>query len=116
MGISTETLGSEIKARLGTAEGISYRIVRVYEPSWTGATEEIVQEALEATRLIVDSKAVVNMRVGASDARLFRASGVPSVVVGLTPYNMGAGDEYLEVGELVQVAQIHAVTAYRYLS
>lgn len=116
MGISTDTLKSEIKARLSSAEGISYRIVRAYEPSWTGTTEEIVQAALEATRLIVDSKAVVNMRVGASDARLFRASGVPSVVIGLTPYNMGGGDEYLEVEELVQVAQIHAVTAYRYLS
>lgn len=115
MGVTVSRLTNEIEQRLGRAEGISYRILRAYEASWTPLGDEIVRHALEATREIVGSDAVANMRVGASDARLFRAAGVASVVIGLTPHNMGGPDEYVEVDELVQVAEVHAVTAYRYL-
>ncbi|OAR00872.1 hypothetical protein LLEC1_02742 [Akanthomyces lecanii] len=115
MGISTAALIEEMKKLLDSADGITYRVVRAYEPSWTPPGEEITRHALEVTRLTVSEQAVVNMRVGASDARLFRAAGIPSVVMGLTPHNMGGPDEYVEVAELMQVAQIHALTAYRFL-
>jgi acetylornithine deacetylase/succinyl-diaminopimelate desuccinylase-like protein len=55
------------------------------------------------------------MRVGASDARLYRAFGVPSVVFGCTPFGMGGPDEHILVDELVAVAQVHALTALRFL-
>lgn len=115
MGVTTAALSAEIAKMLDTADGIRYDIVRAYEASWTPPEEEIARHALEVTRLMVDKRAVVNMRVGASDARLFRAAGIPSVVIGLTPHNMGGPDEHVEVRELVQVAQIHALTAYRFL-
>ncbi|KAJ6788584.1 hypothetical protein PWT90_05343 [Aphanocladium album] len=116
VGLSTDALSGLIKRKLDPVEGITYRILRAYEPSWTPPDEEITRHALEVTRLMVDEKAVVNMRVGASDARLFRAAGIPSVVIGLTPHNMGGPDEHIEVAELVQVAQIHALTTYRFLA
>ncbi|OAA55144.1 succinyl-diaminopimelate desuccinylase [Cordyceps fumosorosea ARSEF 2679] len=115
MGLSTVTLIEEMKRKLEKIDGVRYQVVRAYEPSWTPPDEEITRHALEVTRLVVDERAVVNMRVGASDARLFRAAGIPSVVIGLTPHNMGAPDEHVEVAELMQVAQIHALTAYRFL-
>ena len=58
----------------------------------------------------------VNMRVGGSDSRLFRMSGIPTVVYGPTPYNMGAADEYALVEELHAVATVHAVSALDFLS
>lgn len=116
MGTSTATLAGLIKEKLDPVEGITYRIRRAYEPSWTPPTEDIVRHALAVTREMVGKDAVVNMRVGASDARLFRAAGIPSVVIGLTPHNMGGPDEHLEVKELVHVAQIHALTAFRFLA
>ncbi|KAJ3481115.1 hypothetical protein NLG97_g7906 [Lecanicillium saksenae] len=116
VGISTDAVRGLIKGKLDPAEGITYRILRAYEASWTPPEEEITRHALEVTRLMVGEKAVVNMRVGASDARLFRAAGIPSVVIGLTPHNMGGPDEYIEVAELLQVAQIHALAAYRFLT
>ncbi|XWW94525.1 hypothetical protein V2A60_002468 [Cordyceps javanica] len=115
MGVSTSTVIGEIGVMLDTADGIRYRVVRAYEPSWTPPEEEIARHGLAVTRLMVSEDAVVNMRVGASDARLFRAAGIPSVVIGLTPHNMGGPDEHVEVAELVQVAHIHALTAYRFL-
>jgi succinyl-diaminopimelate desuccinylase len=55
------------------------------------------------------------MRVGASDARLYRYAGVPTVVCGLTSYNMGAADEYIDVGEMRALAKIFITTAMDFL-
>ena len=43
-------------------------------------------------------------------------AAVPSVVFGCTPFGMGAADEHILVDELVAVAQVHALTALRFLS
>ena len=55
------------------------------------------------------------MRVGSSDAALYRFKGVPSVICGLTPYNMGGVDEYIDVGELEALGQIYALSAFDFL-
>jgi acetylornithine deacetylase/succinyl-diaminopimelate desuccinylase-like protein len=59
---------------------------------------------------------VVNMRVGASDSRWYRRYGVPTVVYGLTPNNMGGPDEYVPTAELLAVAKVHTLAAFSYLS
>ena len=56
------------------------------------------------------------MRVGASDSRVFRAAGIPTVVYGPTPFNMGGADEYALVTELRDVARVHALSALHFLS
>jgi succinyl-diaminopimelate desuccinylase len=57
------------------------------------------------------------MRVGASDARLYRLiKNVPSVNCGLTPYNLGGPDEYINIHELVNIAKIHTLTAFDFLA
>lgn len=115
MGVTVNELIGHIHRLLHPLEGVSYRVLRKYDPSWTSHSEGIAKHALMASRAVSGSQAVVNMRVGASDARLFRHKGVPSVIVGLTPYNMGGADEYLMVDELGQVGQIHALTAFEFL-
>ena len=116
IGVSGAQIQRRIEDLLNPMQGISYRIIQQYDPTWTSISQPIVQQALAASTRVLGKDAVVNMRVGASDSRLFRAKGIPSVVVGLTPYNMGNHDEYLEVDELVQVAQIHALTAFEFLA
>ncbi|MDB5379561.1 MAG: hypothetical protein JWR00_4007, partial [Rubritepida sp.] len=57
----------------------------------------------------------VNMRVGGSDARLFRAAGLPTIVYGPTPFGMGGADESVLIEELVAVAGVQALTALDFL-
>ncbi|KAM3428269.1 hypothetical protein NHJ13734_008666 [Beauveria thailandica] len=83
MGLSTATLIEQIKRILEPADGIRHGIVRAYEASWTPPDEEITRHALESGR----------DPVGGDWADAWGA------------------DEYVEVAELVQVAQIHALTA-----
>ena len=54
----------------------------------------------------------VNMRVGGSDSRWYRMHGVPTVVYGLTPFNMGGPDEHILVDELKAVAKVHTLAAF----
>jgi len=56
------------------------------------------------------------LRVGGSDARWFRMEGVPTVVYGPTPHNMGGPDEWVDIAELDQVARVHALTVFDLLT
>ncbi|KAK3185534.1 hypothetical protein K4F52_005632 [Lecanicillium sp. MT-2017a] len=115
VGVTVDMLTEHIGDLLGGINGLQHRIIRGYDPSWTAPNEEIVRCTLQGAKEVIKDEVVVNMRVGASDARLFRQAGVPSVVVGLTPYNMGGPDEYIEIAELVQLSQIHALAAFQFL-
>lgn len=114
-GITTDGLLRHISNRLDPLYGISFHVIQHYDPTWTSKSKDIVRCTLSAAQDVISPRAVINMRVGASDARLFRQRGVPTVVVGLTPFNMGGSDEYCLIEELVQLAQVHALTAYRFL-
>jgi succinyl-diaminopimelate desuccinylase len=117
MGASVAGVESDIQSKLDSMPGISYEITRRYEPTWTAQDESIVSSVLEACRnVLVDDNPVVNMRVGASDARLFRAAGIPTVVCGLTPHNLGGPDEFVDIDELVTVARIHTLAAMDFLA
>ena len=67
-------------------------------------------------RDVIGAAVAVNMRVGGSDARLFRMAGLPAVVYGPTPHGMGGADEWVDLVELDQVARVHAYTAFDLLT
>lgn len=116
MGTSVAKVEAEIGKLLNPLHGIRFEITRRYEPSWTLPNDPVVKDVLHACETVLTMKAVANMRVGASDARLYRAAGVPTVVCGLTPNNLGGPDEYVEINELVDVTKILTLSALNFLS
>ena len=116
VGVTTRSVEEELGRRLGRLEGISWQVTNRWEPSYTPPDHEIIQRTLRAATEILGRRPVANMRVGASDARIYRAFGIPSVVFGCTPFNMGGPDEHVLIDELVAVAQVHALTAFGYLA
>jgi succinyl-diaminopimelate desuccinylase len=91
-------------------------VLEKYPPRFTPPDHAIVRHTVAAATEILGRAPVVNMRVGASDARLYRMFGVPSVVFGCTPFGMGGPDEYILVDELVRVAQVHALAGLAFLN
>ena len=91
--------------------GVTYRVLRRFEPNYTEPGSELVRRCAAAAHEVVGEVAV-NMRVGGSDARWFRMAGLPTVVYGPTPHSMGGPDEWVDVAELDQVARVHALTAF----
>jgi succinyl-diaminopimelate desuccinylase len=116
IGVGTATVESRLRDWLGAIDGITWRVMRRYEPRYTDPNHEIVRCVTQAANEILGERPVVNMRVGASDARLYRMDGIPSVVFGCTPFNMGGPDENILVEELVAVAKVHALAAFDFLS
>jgi acetylornithine deacetylase/succinyl-diaminopimelate desuccinylase-like protein len=115
-GISTGAVEDALCRRLAGLEGVSFRITNRWDPTWTDPGHEIVRRTVEVATEVLGRRPVANMRVGASDARLYRMHGIPSVVLGCTPFNMGGADEHVLVDELVAVARVHALTAFDYLA
>jgi succinyl-diaminopimelate desuccinylase len=115
IGITLEAVEDALHRELDGIAGVSWRITRKYPPSVTLPDHEIVRATITAATAVLGRAPVANMRVGASDARLYRMFGVPSVVYGCTPFGMGGADEHVLVDELVAVAQVHALAALRFL-
>ena len=116
MGTSVAEVEAEITRLLAPMSNVTFEIVRRYEPTWTSPTDPIVGAVKSACREVLGQGPVVNMRVGGSDARLYRAAGIPTVVCGLTPHNLGGPDEFVDIDEMVAVAKIQARTALNFLS
>ena len=116
VGVSTDLIIDKLNEWLGPMEGITWQVIQRYEPSFTSPDHPIVTLAMNASREVMGVEPVANMRVGASDTRLYRADGIPSVVVGCTPNGMGAADEYVELDELLNVARMHALIALDFLN
>lgn len=116
VGVTLESVKNRIATALSAQEGVSWRILQAYEPRFTPPDDEIVARTVKAAHEILGRAPVTNMRIGASDARLYRQAGIASVVFGCTPYGMGGPDEYILVDELVQVACVHALAGFDFLN
>jgi acetylornithine deacetylase/succinyl-diaminopimelate desuccinylase-like protein len=115
VGADRATAEAALAAALAGHPGVTWRVLRSYEPNHTDPADPIVQLTAAAAAEVTGLAVAVNMRVGGSDARLFRLAGIPTVVYGPTPHNMGGVDEYAEVAELAQVAQVQALAALDFL-
>jgi succinyl-diaminopimelate desuccinylase len=116
VGVTVAEVESEIARLVAFNQGVEIKIHRRYEPSWTSPDHEIIRLLANNCTALLGAPPAKNMRCGASDARLYRRAGIPSVVYGLTPHNMGSADEYVDIDELMALGEILALTAFDYLS
>jgi succinyl-diaminopimelate desuccinylase len=115
VGLSTGDIDRFITERVGAVERVAVRVLQRYEPNFTDPSHEIVRVVATAAEEVLAVRPAVNMRVGASDARHYRHSGIPAVIFGPTPFNMGGPDEYVLIDELMSVAKVHALAALDFL-
>jgi succinyl-diaminopimelate desuccinylase len=115
-GLAVADVVREVGRLLDGLPGIGHRVLSATEPTVTDPDHEGVRLAVANAAAIVPGGAVVNMRVGFSDARFYRLHGVPSLVYGPTPHNMGGGDEHVTIDDLFAVLYVHAMTAFDFLA
>jgi acetylornithine deacetylase/succinyl-diaminopimelate desuccinylase-like protein len=115
-GLPLIEMKEKIAALLDVLPGITYRFDYDLDVNMTDPGDEIIQTVTDAGEEIMATRPVATMRVGSSDAALYRFKGIPSVICGLTPHNMGGVDEYVDVGELETLGQIYALSAFDFLA
>jgi acetylornithine deacetylase/succinyl-diaminopimelate desuccinylase-like protein len=116
VGIATAEIETKLSAALAGLDGIAWRLLRAFEPNFTDPGHEIVTRIRDVAEEVLGAAPAVNMRVGGSDSRWYRRYNVPTVVYGLTPFNMGGPDEHILVDELSAVAKVHTLAAFDYLT
>lgn len=115
VGVTCAEAEAALRAGLDGLPGIAWRVLRRFEPNHTDPAADIVRLTHAAAEEVLGGAVAVNMRVGGSDARWFRMAGLPTVVYGPTPHNMGGADEWAEIAELEAVARVHALAAFDFL-
>lgn len=116
VGVTINQVEEKVREIVASMEGLTFKVITAWEPNWSDPDHEIFSLTSNNCREVWGDDVVNTMRVGASDARLYRLiKNVPSVNCGLQGYNLGGPDEYAEIEDLVKVAQIHTLTAFDFL-
>ncbi len=116
VGVTAAQVEAALAAGLDALPGVAWRVLRRFEPNHTDPAADIVRLAHAAAEEVLAAPVAVNMRVGGSDARWFRMAGLPTIVYGPTPHNMGGADEWADLAELEAVARVHALAAFDFLA
>lgn len=109
-GTCTAEVIDAARAALADLPGVTMRVRVAWEPTVTDPAHPLFAALRRAAAAALGAEPVLNLRVGASDARLFRLAGIPTAVFGPTPYGMGGADEYVLIPELFAVAEALAAT------
>jgi acetylornithine deacetylase/succinyl-diaminopimelate desuccinylase-like protein len=116
VGLGTEACLAEVHRLVAPLTGVEVEVLRRFEPTATDPGHEIFRLLCDNAEAVMGKRPVLNMRVGASDARLYRAAGVPTAVYGPTPYSMGGPDEHVTLEDLSAIARVFALTAFDFLA
>lgn len=116
VGISVNDVQCRVEEIIARHEQVTVAIDKRHEPTWTRPDDEIMRVVASSCAEVLKVEPVINMRIGASDARLYRQAGIPSVVCGLTPFNVGAADEYVKIDELKALGEVFALSAFDFLN
>jgi acetylornithine deacetylase/succinyl-diaminopimelate desuccinylase-like protein len=103
-GTTTAEIIDAAQAAIDALPGVTMTVDVAWEPTVTPPDHALFAALARAAAPTIGQAPVLNMRVGASDARLFRLFGIPTAVFGPTPHGMGGGDESVELAELFAVA------------
>lgn len=118
VGLSTTEVVTALRGRLDRAglSEVQIDLLTAFEPNWTGPDHPLVQAVIKNSEQVRGRAALPVLRLGATDARWFRAAGIPTVVYGPTAHNMGGANEYVTIEDLLVTAQVHAGAIVDYLT
>lgn len=93
-GLTMAGLGSRLDHTLAAAPGLSWRLIKGWEPNWSAPGSPPVAAILQACRAVRGEARPV-VRLPASDASRWRALGVPAVCFGPQPTLASGVDDFV---------------------
>ena len=103
----------EIAARFPETE---VSILATDEPSWSDPDHPLLRSIRAGCERVISGNIAVVTSLGATDARHWRAAGVPSFTYGTTATNVAMADEHTVIDEWINVIKVHALAAFGFLA
>jgi succinyl-diaminopimelate desuccinylase len=94
---------------------VTYEEINYSAPSWCDPEHEMVVILQANARTLSGTEPQPICSLGGTDARLWRAMGVPAYVYGPFPTGMGTGDEHVPIEDFLHIVRTHVLSAYDYL-
>jgi succinyl-diaminopimelate desuccinylase len=116
VGVETAAIIERAREAVAGVPGVVLEVLRRFEPNYTAPSHEIVRLVVANGARVLGRAPVATVRVGASDSRYYRSRGIPAVVYGPAPSNMGGADESITVDDLFAVAYVHTLSAFDFLT
>lgn len=116
IGVPTGVMLSRFEEVVARYPGASHRVINRSEPNYHSADHEMVRLVQDNVQRVTGSRPLPSIGLGATDCRLWRHRGIPAVVYGPTPHNMGAPDEHVTLDELFRTVWVHVLSAFDYLA
>lgn len=86
------------------------------EPSWSDPDHPLLRSIKASCERVIGGDIAVVTSLGATDARYWRAAGVPSFTYGTTATNVAMVDEHTVIDEWINVIKVHALSVYGMLA
>jgi len=97
-------------------KGIEREVIFSIEPNYTHPAEKIVDIVARNVAELVGVKPRLFTRLGSTDGKFYRLTGIPTVTYGPDAETMGRVNEYVKVDELVYTAWVHLGSACDFLN
>jgi succinyl-diaminopimelate desuccinylase len=118
LGTEVEFIMAKVEELLKEAGCSEVRVTEVmyfYEPTYTALNERLVQIVKDNAARLIGREPIYYIGMGGTDGRFFRRLGIPAVIYGPRPFNMGGIDEHILVDDYLTVIKVHACSIIDYL-
>jgi len=114
-GLPTDRVRNILDEVLAAHPDVEWEELRAFDSTVSEPDSPLFRVLRDEIERVMGEEPVMALRIGATDARLFRAAGVPSATYGPTGRNIGGPNEYVDLEELTQVARVLARTSFSFL-
>jgi succinyl-diaminopimelate desuccinylase len=115
-GLSNQTVLERLDAILERYPGASYRVMVGNDANYNSPDVDLLRILQRNAEAFLGARPVPSLIAAGSDGRFWRFKGVPAVIYGPTPYGIAAPDEHVDLDEIVGLVQVHALSAFDYLT
>lgn len=116
-GMTNKEVMEEIRQLLKESgiEGISFEIVLKADSSYQNIENQFIPFMKDEVIAEFQNKPSLSISSGFTDARFFRAKGIPTVVYGCDGKNIHGVDEYIMIDDLISTTKAYAMATIKFL-
>lgn len=116
MGASPEDVIKRAREIASAYPEAEMEVTTCTEPMWSDPEHPMCKLLQNNAEKVGGFRPPAIVSLPGTDARVWRAKGIPAFVYGVTPFNVAMADEYVDIEELFHVLKTHTLSVIDYMS